>query len=272
VTFVSALFASKPFITPPPGELFNYKPLFCIGGHVTGTSCSSGLAVTYPMIVMYVLTALMGLFFWRAFRAPKVVPTGSQNFAEAAIDFVRGQIVLPVLGADGAGWLPFLSTMFFWVLLLNVMEITPGVNFPVTSIIAVPVLLALLSYIIFNAVGIKNQGFGGYLKGIMFPPGVPKPIVPLLALIEFFSTLIVRPITLAVRLFANMVAGHMILSVLFLGTTVFLASGMGKVTFVLPFAFAVVMTGFELFVAAMQAFIITILTAVYIAGAQEAHH
>ena len=106
----------------------------------------------------------------------------------------------------------------------------------------------------------------------MFPPGVPKPIVPLLALIEFFSTIIVRPITLAVRLFANMVAGHMILSVLFLGTTVFLSSSLGKVTFVLPFIFAIVMTGFELFVAAMQAFIITILTAVYIAGAQEAHH
>jgi len=228
--------------------------------------------VTYPMIIMYVLSFLIGYFFWRAFRAPKLVPKGAQNVGEMAVDFVRGQIVMPVLGPEGAGYLPFLSTMFFWVLILNVMEITPGVNFPITSIIAIPVLLALLSWIIFNTVGIKNQGFFGYLKGIMFPPGVPKPIVPLLALIEFFSTIIVRPITLAVRLFANMVAGHMILSVLFLGTTVFLSSGLGKVTFVLPFIFAVVMTGFELFVAAMQAFIITILTAVYIAGAQEAHH
>jgi F-type H+-transporting ATPase subunit a len=265
-------FLAKAFVTPPPGELFNYSPLFCIGGHVTEKTCSSGLAVTYPMIIMYVLTGLIAYFFWRAFRAPKLVPTGSQNVAEVAVDFVRGQIINPVLGPSGASWLPFLSTMFFWVLLLNVMEITPGVNFPITSIMAIPVMLALLSWIIFNSIGIKNQGFGGYLKGIMFPPGVPKPIKPLLALIEFFSTIIVRPITLAVRLFANMVAGHMILSVLFLGTTVFLSSGLGKVTFVLPFIFAVVMTGFELFVAAMQAFIITILTAVYIAGAQEAHH
>ena len=265
-------FLAKAFVTPPPGELFNYQPLFCIGGSIEGNHCSSGLAVTFPIIIMYVLTGLIALFFWRAFRAPKLVPTGAQNFAEVAVDFVRNQVVNPVLGAAGASWLPFLSTMFFWVLILNVMEITPGVNFPVTSIIAIPVVLALLSWIIFNAVGIKNQGFGGYLKGIMFPPGVPKPIVPLLALIEFFSTIIVRPITLAVRLFANMVAGHMILSVLFLGTTVFLSSGLGKITFVLPFAFAIVMTGFELFVAAMQAFIITILTAVYIAGAQEAHH
>jgi F-type H+-transporting ATPase subunit a len=269
---VAILAAGKPFVTPPPGELFNYKPLFCIGGHITGTSCSSGVAITYPIVIMYVLTALIAYFFWRAFRAPKLVPTGSQNIAEVAIDFVRGQVVNPVLGTAGEGWLPFLSTMFFWVLILNVMEITPGVNFPVTSIIAIPTMLALLSWIIFNVVGIRSQGFFGYFKGIMFPPGVPKPIVPLLALIEFFSTIIVRPITLAVRLFANMVAGHMILSVLFLGCTVFLASGLGKVTFILPFIFAIVMTGFELFVAAMQAFIITILTAVYIAGAQEAHH
>jgi F-type H+-transporting ATPase subunit a len=271
VTLALALIG-KAFVTPPPGELFNYKPLFCIGGSVEGIKCSSGVAVTYPMIIMYALTALIAYFFWRAFRAPKLVPTGSQNFAEVAIYFVRGQIVSPVLGSAGASWLPFLSTMFFWVLILNVMEITPGVNFPITSIMAIPVMLALLSWIIFNTIGIKSQGFGGYLKGIMFPPGVPKPIVPLLAFIEFFSTIIVRPITLAVRLFANMVAGHMILSVLFLGTIVFMSSGLGKVTFVLPFVFAIVMTGFELFVAAMQAFIITILTAVYIAGAQEAHH
>jgi F-type H+-transporting ATPase subunit a len=137
---------------------------------------------------------------------------------------------------------------------------------------AYPTMLAALSWIVFNAIGIREQGFFGYLKGIMFPPGVPKPIYILLTPIEVISTIIVRPLTLAVRLFANMVAGHMLLAVLFIGTAVFFESGIGKVTFVLPFALATVLTLFEIFVAGMQAFIITILTAVYIAGAAHPEH
>jgi F-type H+-transporting ATPase subunit a len=259
--------ASKPFVTPDAGHLFNYAPLFKIGS----------IAVTYPMVIMFALTLLIGLFFWRAFARPQLVPVGSQNVAEAGVEFVHKQIAAPVLGSLGTAWTPFLTIMFFWVLLLNFMEITPGVNFPITSRMAIPAMLAVIVWFIYNGIGIARQGFFGYLKGIMFPPGVPSKgfyilIKGLLALIEFISTIIVRPLTLAVRLFANMVAGHMILSVLFLGTEVFLASGLGKVTFVAPFLFGTVMTGFELFVAAMQAFIITILTAVYIAGAQEAHH
>jgi F-type H+-transporting ATPase subunit a len=99
VTLATAILG-KAFVTPPPGELFNYKPLFCIGGSVAGDHCSAGLAVTYPMIIMYVLTILIGYFFWRAFRAPKLVPKGAQNVGEMAIDFVRAQIVMPVLGPE----------------------------------------------------------------------------------------------------------------------------------------------------------------------------
>lgn len=253
----------KPFHTPSAGHLFNYEPLFTIGS----------LEVTFPMVIMFVVTALIGLFFWRAFARPALVPTGAQNVAEAGVEFIEKQISYPVLGPDlGRNWTPFLTVMFFWVFFLNIMGIIPGIQFPVTSRMAIPATLAILSWIIYNAIGIKNQGFFGYLKGIMFPPGVPMIIKPLLAIIEFISTIVVRPLTLAVRLFANMVAGHMILAVLFVGTAVFFSSGLGKVTFVAPFAFATIMTGFEIFVAGMQAFIITILTAVYIAGAQEAHH
>ncbi|HVL33969.1 MAG TPA: F0F1 ATP synthase subunit A [Actinomycetota bacterium] len=277
---LAALFAAaetaetvgKPFHTPEAGHLFNFEPLFCIGGEVDGFSCTAGLPVTYPTIIMFTITALLGLFFWRAFAKPRLVPTGAQNVAEVGIEFVRTQIAQPVLGPLGAAWTPFLTTMFFWVLFMNVMGIIPGVQFPITSRMAYPALLAGIVWLIYNFIGIKNQGFFGYFGGIMFPPGVPKPIYLLLAPIEFISTILVRPLTLAVRLFANMVAGHLILAVLFIGTAVFFASGIGKATFVLPLAFATIMTGFEIFVAAMQAFIITILTAVYIQGAQEAHH
>jgi len=252
----------KAFETPAAGKLFNFAPLYD----------GAPEWLTYPMVVMTVVTVLLGAFFWKAFAKPKLVPTGAQNLGEAGVDFVRNQIANPVLGSEGAKWTPFLTVIFFWVLLLNVTGIIPAVQFPITSRMAIPAMLAALAWIIYNAIGIKNQGFFGYFKNMMFPPGVPKPIYILLAPIEFISTIIVRPLTLAVRLFANMVAGHMILAVLFIGTAVFFSSTIGKVTFVLPFAFGTIMTGFEIFVAGMQAFIITILTAVYIAGAQEAHH
>jgi F-type H+-transporting ATPase subunit a len=106
----------------------------------------------------------------------------------------------------------------------------------------------------------------------MFMPGVPKIMYLLLTPIEFFSTIVVRPFTLALRLAANMIAGHMLLAILFIGTAVFIESGIGRVAFVLPLALGTIMTGFEIFVAGMQAFIITILTAVFIAGAAHPEH
>jgi F-type H+-transporting ATPase subunit a len=251
------------FTVPPANELFEFDPLFEF----------AGLKVTFPHLLLFGVTLLLIWFFVAAFAKPKLVPEGSQNLAEMMVDFVREQVVLPVLGPSGVGWTGFLTGMFYFVLFLNLLAIVPGVQFPVTSLMGIPVVLALLSWVVFNVVGIKEQGFGAYFKGILFPPGVPKPIYLILTPIEFFSTIIVRPITLAVRLFANMVAGHMILTVLFLGTAVFLQGDIiGKVAFILPFTLATVLTGFEIFVAGMQAFIITMLTAVYIAGAAHPEH
>ena len=257
------LAASKPFHTPEAGELFNFAPLYD----------GAPEWLTYPMVVMTVVTVLVGVFFWRAFAKPKVVPGGVQNLAEAGVDFVQKQIAFPVMGPDvGRSWTPFLTVMFFWVLGLNLVGIIPGIQFPITSRIAIPAMLSGIAWLIYNAIGIKSQGLVGYFKNIMFPPGVPAPIYFLLAPIELVSTIIIRPLTLALRLFANMVAGHLLLAVLFIATGVFFASGIGKVTFLLPLGFGAIMMGFEIFVATMQAFIITILTAVYISGAQEAHH
>lgn len=250
------------FQAPTVNELFEFKTLFQIGG----------LKVTFPHLVMFAVTLLMILFFVKAFSRPKLVPEGSQNVAEMMVDFVRNQIAAPVLGNDAGKWVGFLTAMFYYVLFNNLMAVIPGIQFPTMSLMGFPVMLALLSWIVFNWVGIKEQGFGPYFKGIMFPPGVPKFIYLLLAPIELFSTVIVRPLTLAVRLFANMVAGHMILGVLFVASAVFFQSGIGKVTFILPFGLAIILMGLELFVIVMQAFIFTILTAVYIAGAVHPEH
>ncbi len=256
-------FGPKTFHAPTVDELFEFEPIFTVGG----------LEVTFPTIVMFAITFLLIYFFVRAFSKPKLVPEGAQNVAEAGIDFIRQQIVFATIGPEGAGYVPFLTAIFFWVFLNNFMSIFPFVQFPVTSRMAYPVTLALTSWVIFNWVGIKKQGFGGYFRSMMFPPGVPPVVKQLLAFIELISTVFVRPLTLSVRLFANMVAGHMILGVLFVASSVFIAGGfLGRVGFVAPFGLSILLMGLELFVIAMQAFIFTILTAVYISGALHPEH
>lgn len=253
---------AKAFEAPNVNHLFEFDPLFTIGG----------LEVTFPTVVMLALTLLLMYFFLSSFRNAQLVPAGKQNVAEAGVEFIRENIAISVIGPEGAAWTPFLTAVFFWVFINNFMSILPGVQFPITSRMAYPAMLAALSWIIYNAVGMRSQGPLRYFKNIMFPPGVPKPIYVLLSPIELFSTVLVRPVTLAVRLFANMVAGHMILAVLFIATAVFFSSGLGKATFVLPFALATALMGLELFVIFMQAFIFTILTAVYISGALHPEH
>ncbi|MHB8512367.1 MAG: F0F1 ATP synthase subunit A [Actinomycetota bacterium] len=258
------------FQPPTAPHLFEFQPIFGLFCKAGKTNCA--LVITFPTLIMFALSALLVLFFWRAMRKRALVPVGAQNVAEGWFDFVEQSIVLPVIGPEGSGWSPFLVAMFFWVFFMNIMEITPGVQFPITSRMAFPTMLALLAWVLFNGVGIKEQGFFKYFKGIMFPPGVPKVMYILLTPLEFFSTIIVRPLTLALRLAANMIAGHMLLAVLFIGTGIFIQSGIGRGAFILPLGFGTIMTAFEIFVSGMQAFIITILTAVYIAGAAHPEH
>ena len=138
------------------------------------------------------------------------------------------------------------------------------------SRMAMPITLALLVWVIYNYVGIRAQGFGKYILGSIFPPGVPKALYILVTPIEFFSVFIIRPLSLAIRLWANMVAGHLLLvTFAVLSATLWSSTYIGAA---LPFAALVVFTGFEAFVAALQAFIFTILTAVYIGGALHPEH
>jgi F-type H+-transporting ATPase subunit a len=131
-------------------------------------------------------------------------------------------------------------------------------------------LMAIGVWLVYNAVGVVKQGPLHYLKGIAFPPGVPKPIYLLVTPIEIVSVFIVRPLSLAVRLFANMLAGHLILvSFAILSEALFKATVIGVVA---PFAMLVALTGFELLVAFLQAYIFTILASVYIGGAIHPDH
>ncbi len=140
------------------------------------------------------------------------MPAGlMQNTAESGVGFVRNQIIMQTMGVDGLYWLPYLTTMFFFIFFSNITEIIPAVQFPANARFAMPMVLALATWVFFIFIGIKRQGAFHYFKGALIPPGVPTALLILVVPIEFISTFLVRPFSLMVRLFANMLAGHLIL-------------------------------------------------------------
>jgi F-type H+-transporting ATPase subunit a len=144
---------------------------------------------------------------------------------------------------------------------------------PASARMAIPLMLAVITWLVFNVVGVIKQGGFGYLKSSLFPPGVPKALYILVTPIEFISTFLVRPFSLAVRLFANELAGHILLVTFAVLSTALLEAGAAlKPIFVLPAVMLVLLTGFEILVAVLQAYIFTILTAVYIGGAMHPEH
>jgi F-type H+-transporting ATPase subunit a len=230
-----------------------------------------GGGINKTVLIYFLAVILTLLLFFIAGAKKQMVPTGVQAIAESSVDFVRNQIIMPTMGVDGMGYLPFLATMFFFILFSNLTEVIPGIQFPANARIAMPMTLALLVWVIFNIVGFAKQGFH-YLTGILFPPGVPKALYVLVTPIEFVSVFFVRPLSLSVRLFANMLAGHLILVTF---SVLCAALWTLKVNLViLPFTFTLLvgMTGFEVLVGFLQAFIFTILTAVYIGSSMHPEH
>lgn len=225
------------------------------------------LSINRIVLLTWLAAVIVLVLFWVAFRKPKIVPKGIQNIMEAAVDFIRNGIAREVIGPEGDRYVPFLTTLFFFIFVLNFFEIMPGVNFPVASRIAIPAILSFIVYVVFNFIGMKNQGPLKYVIGIAFPPGVPKPIYVLLTPIEILSVFFIRPFSLAVRLFANMVAGHILLTILFL-TTAELAFYLKP----LGLGISLIFVAFELFVGFLQAYIFTILSAVYIGDALHPAH
>lgn len=257
------------FKVPDVNEMFAFKPFFTfqLGGIV--------FHVTFVTIVMFTLAFALAALFVAAFRRPAVVPGNLQNLMEAAVDGVRENIVIPTIGPEGDRYLPLLTAMFFFVFAMNFMEVVPGIQFPISSHMAIPAFFAGLSYVMFNFIGMRKQGVLTYFKNMIIPTGVPVAILPLVILIEIFSKFVVRPLTLAIRLFANMMAGHVMLTIFFLATAYFLYRGESLFLHVIspaPFVLSIILIGFEMFIGLIQAFIITILTAVYIDEALHPAH
>lgn len=257
----------------PTTEEFNWPcigPSFHLGG---ATVCMNRVALL--IIIAAILTFL---FFWITLRRPKLVPTKTQSLGELAVEFVRDNIIMEAIGPRGTRYLPYLTTIFFFIFFGNLLGVIPPFLFSANASLAMPAFLAILTWFIFVITGIREQGGWTYLKNTVLPPGVPIFVYPLLTPIEFISVFIVRPLSLMIRLGANMIAGHLMLVVFLVGTSYMLSTifnGSFSITnlwAIGAFGMAVVLMAFEVLVAGLQAFIFTILTSVYIGSSLEAEH
>lgn len=219
----------------------------------------------------HVLAVLIpAILFFMAGRQKSLVPSGVRSFVESIIEFVEKQIILPAIGPDGLPFLPLLLSFFLFVFIGNITEVIPFFQMPAMARMGGPLVIALISWAVFIGVGIKHNGFK-YVKDIAWPPGVPAALKPVVGGIELLSTFILRPFSHAVRLFANMLAGHILL-VTFAVLSITVASGITFLLLPLTFGGLVAFTAFEIFVSFIQAFVFTILAAVYIGGALHPAH
>jgi len=245
---------------PPISHLVRWQNLF-------GTDGPFGIN---KVVLLTWLAFIIVLAFFFSARKRQLVPSGTQNLAEAVIDFIRNDIILQTMGSEGLNWTPFLLTLFAFIFVCNIFEIIPVIQMPVTARMAIPFFMTMIVYFIYHFIGFKYQGFFGYWKSMLFPPGVPKALYLLVSPIEFITYFFTRPLSLAVRLFANLLAGHLLLVTFsVLTAALFSATYIGAIV---PGSLLVALYGFEVLVAVLQAFIFTILTAVYIGGAMHPEH
>jgi F-type H+-transporting ATPase subunit a len=255
---------STQFTPPGPGS-FDLPPIF------------EGVGwFTKPVLVAMVSVLIIVWFFWASSRKAEVLPGRLQFAGELSYNFVRNSIARDAIGSqEYMKYVPYLVGLFFFILVNNVAASVPLVQFPTFSHIGWAYSAAILSWIIYNFVGIRKHGFLGYLRHQTMPAGVPAWLMPLMIPIEFISNILVRPVSLSLRLFANMFAGHILLLVFVLGGEYLIfeagsiaLGGVGILTLLMGLAIA----GLELFVQCIQAYIFVVLTAQYIGSAIAEDH
>jgi F-type H+-transporting ATPase subunit a len=266
---VTRLLAAAEYGGEFSGALDNINALFDFPPIIELSIGGIDLSINRTILIAWLMMAVAGTLFVAAFRNPKIVPGKLQSFAEMIVDFVRG-IAIDIIGPRGTKFVPLLTTMFVGIFFLNVAKITPFLMLPPTSRIAWPLFLAFLSWAVYIGVGVKEHGLR-YFKDVAVPSGVPWPVLIILVPIEILSNFILRPVTLAVRLFANMVAGHILVVITLVTVHVFLYPRPGLPIGVFGLIASPFVMGFELAIIALQAYVFTLLTAVYIGSSYETH-
>jgi F-type H+-transporting ATPase subunit a len=253
--------APNPGFDPPGVQDFNLPPI--VGG------------ITKPLLELVLAAIIVYAFFAITARRPQLVPSKVQFLGESFHGIVRNSIARDNIGPEYLKFVPYLTTLFAFLLVNNLFGIVPLIQFPSFSHPSVPYALAFMSWLIYNVVGIRKHGFLGYMRVSTWPPGVPGWVRFVLTPIEFISNILLRPVTLSLRLFGNMFAGHLLLLVFVLGGEYMLLHSESLFLEVLsPFAFllAIVFTFFEAFIQVVQAYIFTILTASYIGAVLAEDH
>ncbi|QRP47458.1 F0F1 ATP synthase subunit A [Amycolatopsis sp. FDAARGOS 1241] len=253
--------------TPPGADAFELPPF--LGSGEWG--------LNKPKLLAIIALVVVAGYFLLASRKLKIVPTKSQFIAESVYDFSRNNITRTQIGSkEFKPFIPLVLALFTFILLNNLFGIIPFFQFPTMARIGFPLAMSLLVvYPVYHYVGIKKYGLGGYLKNQLAPAGIPKFVLPLYGLIEFAQKFFITPLTLAIRVFAAMFAGHLIIIVFTLGGSFLLtetSSWALKPVSLLAWVLAILMTFLEAFIQVLQAYIFALLSAGYIGAALAADH
>jgi F-type H+-transporting ATPase subunit a len=250
------------FASPSAAEF--YQPLWFDGP----------FAITRPAVVLLLSVGLIAWFLIATTKRAAIVPGKGQWVTEGAYGFIRNGIARDIIGSkDFLRFVPLLFSMFVLILVNNLFGVIPPIQYPTMSRIGIPIALTLVVYVTYHYIGMKRVGVGAYFKGLV-PAGLPGWIVPLIFVLEVITFFITRPLTLALRLFGNMFAGHLLL-LLFItgGQYMIINGGIGlKIAGAGSYAMAFVLTIFEILIEFLQAYIFTLLAATYIAGSLVDEH
>jgi F-type H+-transporting ATPase subunit a len=248
----------------PPGAPDFWQPLIGDGA----------FAITRTMVVMVLSVIVLALVMMAVTRRLAVVPGRGQYRLEGVYGLVRNSIGRDIIGtAHFKPYVPLLFTLFTLILLNNLMGIIPPVQFPTMSRIGFPLALALGVYVVYLVAGVKRRGLGGFLKNLV-PSGLPFWVVPVVFVLELVTFLVTRPVTLTLRLFGNMFAGHILLLLFALGGEYLLLHGEGllKLVSIPAFLMFFLFSAFEILIAFLQAYVFILLASVYIAEVYSDAH
>ncbi|MFM7776669.1 MAG: F0F1 ATP synthase subunit A [Actinomycetota bacterium] len=247
---------------PPGAKDFQFPPIW-----------GDSIYLTKPVILVGFSVVIISSFLLAATRSKAIVPGRLQFAGEGIYTFVRNTLGRDVIGSEFLKFVPLLFSIFCFILVNNIFGVIPLIQFPTMSHIGFPVAVMIFSYVTYHYIGVKKHGLVKYMKDICFMPGIPKPVYLILTPVELLTYFVTRPLTLSLRLFANMFAGHLLLLVFAFGGEYLISSGIiMKVLGVFSFGMAVGLSFFELGIQCLQAYIFTLLSALYIAGALADEH